>query len=684
MFKKLLALMIAVIAFGLVSLLAVFALLHTAYLTPSAQWLNQQWLASPFSFKQVRYEYPLHITFTEPQWKTGDQPKLNAQQLDIWFHPSIYRQGRWQIRQLLIDQLQFTKDESLLDLELAELTQSIQLHHLALERFSLHTPELSIQEANVQIKAPRWTQSLQQLPYGDIQLSATQLQWQHQILTKPLLDIRYQEQDSTVYGFSFRWQGGDISGQAEHYPQGWSLINTTIQHLNWDQQKQQALMPDLASLNAHITHLNSLDILQSQLTFSDLELHNLSLSLEDIDLRSWSSPISASSFTSLSQGRFSFSADSLVYQQWAWQELNLSGYFNDNQTIIEQGFAQLFNGDIQFSGALSKQQIRLEQLHIQGLKWLDETPELSAITTQFNELDRIEIQQLEVNNLDIISLKASPFWQISGLNIEGNQVVLTAKPHWWLWDGELTLSANQASFGDWFSTQGIIQMHSQQGDWSLDRAFLPFEQGYLKAQAQWQRTLNSMPWQLNLHSDGLALAPIQYWFQLPLGLTGLADIELEAQGLGGDQAMFAHSLAGQLTLSLRDAQLSLDDPFAKPNSDEAQFFVQPIELNQAQISAQRGQIQLADTQLMGPKFNGLLNLNLDLLSPEQGQFNLQFRHEKSLNRPIAHISDQPLDTELEPESLTQTPEPDCYLIQIELIHRQHQKLSCQSASQRAD
>ncbi|MCG6336553.1 AsmA family protein, partial [Vibrio alginolyticus] len=120
------------------------------------------------------------------------------------------------------------------------------------------------------------------LPYGELQLSAEQFYWQGEALNNVLIDADYKAQDSTVYGASFQWRGGEFSGQAEQYPAGWSLVNVTISKLD--------LKDDLSTLSApwwqlakpYLHHINSLDVLSSNLQLGEAKLTNLALSLENL------------------------------------------------------------------------------------------------------------------------------------------------------------------------------------------------------------------------------------------------------------------------------------------------------------------------------------------------------------------------------------------------------------------
>ncbi|MCX9564840.1 AsmA family protein, partial [Vibrio cholerae] len=151
----------------------------------------------------------------------------------------------------------------------------------------------------------------------------------------------------------------------------------------------------------------------------------------------------------------------------------------------------------------------------------------------------------------------------------------------------------------------------------LTRAFLPLERGYIEAHAKWDLSSLSAPWQLSLDTDSLPVGPLQPWFNLPFGLEAFADISLTAQGMAGDRNMLAHSLDGELQLSLRQGLMSL-------RSDNT-VITQPFELDALSVSADRGRITITPTPLKGVGMQAMLSGSTDLLTPEQGQWQLDIK-----------------------------------------------------------
>lgn len=598
--KKFVALGIGCFTLLLMVILLTITLLHTRYLTPSTQWLTARLWPERFTFSQVEYHYPLHFRFSNPTIALGKQT-LPLQQLDIWLNPRFIKQGKWQVDSLLIDGGNFASG-----LPRDAIPTQWEIAHLALHNIDFAHHGLIARGVNLQIHRPQWLEEKQWLPYGEIQLSAEQFYWQGEAINSLLIDAHYQPQDSTIYGASFEWNGAQISGQAEQYPAGWSLVNTTINQLNVTEKTLDSLHSWWPMIQPYLQHINSLDILHSHLSFHDIAMENINLSIENIDLYR--------SIWQQEEAYLSLNADKIQWQQLAWIEPAFQLTLEPQQVTIHNFNSQLLQGYMQFAGQLSPTHLHVEQLTLSGIKWLDEPLPTPTWPNIFNQIQRITLNQLRAHNLQIIQLAPPPVWQLSGLNVEGNQLEVMKQGHWGLWNGQLTLSANSASIADLIATQGIIEMQSQQGNWQLTRAFFPLPQGYIDLVAGWHFAKPSAPWYIELHTDSLPLKPFNAWLTLPFKLEAFADIELQLHGLSGDYAMLGHSLGGEAQANLHSGLLSFQQQEA--------LTIQPFQLDALQLKADRGRILLPESTLLGPALSAKLSGALDLLTPTQGKLEL--------------------------------------------------------------
>lgn len=373
--------------------------------------------------------------------------------------------------------------------------------------------------------------------------------------------------------------------------------------LNLDEWRHHSLWQTIAP---SIYHINSLDLLNSQLTLNGVAWENLNLSVEDYDLRH--------SVWQQQQAYLSLNADSAQWLATQWVEPSAELTLTP-QGIELDGHSQVWQGDVQVKGHITETSLNLAQLTITGVKWIAEQPQdLLPFSQPLPAWQNLQIEHLDINNLQMIQTVNRPFWQASGLNADGKNLQWVKEGQWGFWQGQLSVTANSASYAGVLSTQGVLNMRSEQGVWQLTRAFLPLERGYVEAHAKWDLTSLSAPWQLSLDADSLPIGPLQSWFKLPFGLEALADISLTAQGIAGDRTMLAHSLDGQLQLNLRQGLLSL-------RSDNT-LIIQPFELDDLAVSADRGRITITPTPLRGPNLNAQLGGSTDLLEPEQGQWQL--------------------------------------------------------------
>ncbi|RBM38529.1 AsmA family protein [Vibrio tarriae] len=599
--RKILAIGVAGIALLLILVLAGFGIMHTRYFTPSAQWIVQQLWPETLRFAKIEYLYPFKLRLSGVQ--IASEPTIELQQMDLWLNPYGLLEQQLEIDSVLIDGANLAHG-----LPAFTLPESVHLNQLALHNIDWADQGIIARGVSLQIKQPVWDSPQQQLPYGKIQLAADQITIDGEAFNQVLVDANYQAQDSTVYGFSFNWRNSPISGQAEQYPQGWSLINVTLSrlNLNLDEWRHHSLWQKIAP---SIYHINSLDLLNSQLTLNGVAWENLNLSVEDYDLRN--------SVWQQQQAYLSLSADSAQWLATQWIEPSAELTLTP-QGIELDGHSQVWQGDVQVKGHISETSLNLAQLTITGVKWIAEQPQdLLPFSQPLPAWQNLQIEHLDINNLQMIQTVNRPFWQASGLNADGKNLQWVKEGQWGFWQGQLSVTANSASYAGVLSTQGVLNMRSEQGVWQLTRAFLPLERGYVEAHAKWDLTSLSAPWQLSLDADSLPIGPLQSWFKLPFGLEALADISLTAQGMSGDRTMLAHSLDGQLQLNLRQGLLSL-------RSDNT-LIIQPFELDDLAVSADRGRITITPTPLRGPNLNAQLGGSTDLLEPEQGQWQLMIQ-----------------------------------------------------------
>ncbi|ELU4008915.1 AsmA family protein [Vibrio vulnificus] len=594
------ALLLIVIALIPISILVS---LQTRY---ASQVFNQlsQFSGLGMQAESVHYQYPDHFSFKNVSFTHNEVSYV--EQLEIWLSPELYANGRVQVASVLLDGLSL--QTGLSRSPKSFIPSTVQIHQLAISNLDYADNQLSARGIKFQVKQPQWQRSDQFIPFGEIQFSAEQLYWQGEAFNQPLLDIDYKPQDSTLYGLSLSWRGAKVSGQAEQYPQGWSLVNVTVEGLDLSQQQLTSILAKpWERFGSQITHINSLDILRSSLELEDYRLINFELSSENLTL-----PFS---LWQQQQGLISFSAESVQDQHNVWVEPRIKLTLDPNTINVEEASAQWQQGNLLFSGTIKPDAIALDQLMVNNVKWAAEQPGEGAWLWQWLEnASYVSVERLNIERSQFIQLIRQPYWQLSGLNIDGEKLRLKQEQQLGLWQGKLRATAANASYQDILSSHPLVEMHSDDGLWQLDRLFAPLKQGYIEAYGQLQLNSLSKPWQATLNADGLPMGLLLSQLPLPFDLNAISSIDVSATGLGGDWAMFSHSLTGGVHARLHEAYT----PFDEGN-------ILPLQVSEISLSMERGKLTLAPVKLQGPDIEGTIGGASDLTAPEQGGIRYQVK-----------------------------------------------------------
>ncbi|PMH73596.1 hypothetical protein BCU63_05650, partial [Vibrio splendidus] len=501
--KKVFMVIGIVVAIIVATIAALLLSLQTQYRSDVANFFIKHTLEQPVLIEDVEYQAPYHITLMGITRSQPDKQKpLYIDKIDLWFSPSSITEAKLVLDSVLISGLQL----EISDLEAFTplFTQpNIKLHQLAINNLDFSTPDFNARGIDLQISDPTWDDNNTLLPYGKIQLSATQLYWQGEAFDNLLFDLDLKPSDSTLYGASFDWRGAKISGQAEQYQQDWSLVNVTVDGLRLNQKQTQSLLSkewDVAGIQ--INHINSLDILRSDVEWQDGHLAAFDASLENIQLpfELWKQQ----------KAIFSLQAEGVTIDGDMFIEPSIKLNLDPNQILIEDFYTQFLQGSIQLNGEVTPSSIQLAQLDLQGIKWITESQDKvlpsARLLPWLTQLQQASIDRLNIERSQLIQLANKPYWQVSGLHVEGHQVQLLQQRKLGLWQGKLMVSANDASYQNIVSVQPVVEMNSEQGKWTLTRLFMPLKHGYIEANATLDFNQISKPWSLDISADGLPIA----------------------------------------------------------------------------------------------------------------------------------------------------------------------------------
>ncbi len=599
----------AAVVIGVVLLLVLlipvglFALLHSSYSATSFNRLaqHQNW---PIQVDTLTYQFPYHLTAQGIRTNQASLPYI--EQLDVWFSAQPYQNNQWQIDSLLLDGV--TAQQGLPDLMIkSDWAKSFNIKHIALSNWDFANPFIAARGLNLQINQPQWHEE-QALPYGEIQLSSDQIYWQGEAIDQLLIDLVYKPKDSTLYGISFEWRDAKVTGQAEQFDHGWSLINVTIDGLKLSAEHTAMLHSKTLAIGHHaVSHINSLDLLNSQISWQDLTLENLDASIEDLNL-----PLSP---WQQKQGWVSLQADQAIWQSQHLVSPRVELQFFPDQVIISDASTEWQQGMLSLSGRLSPNELHLDQVQVDNVKWtLKAMQDLPYLWPYLRRLDSAQVDTLSLRNVQFIQLAQEPYWQITGLDLNGKRLNLKQEGRVGLWHGTVSADANNASFRDLVTTQASFRATSKQGDWQIEQLMLPLKQGYIDAFGQGSLGHKSQPWALTLNTDGLPTDVLLRHYPLPVDLRGFIEMEARLTGLAGDDLMLAHSLSGQVNAQVHHG--------ARFENDEV---VETLSFSPLNLTLDRGRLSMSPMTWQGETTLGVLNIDVDLIEEHQGEFRYQLQ-----------------------------------------------------------
>ncbi|MCC4858790.1 AsmA family protein [Vibrio lentus] len=623
-----------VLAIAVATIAALLLSLQTQYRADVANFFIKHAIEQPVLIEDVEYQAPYHITLMGvTQSQPEKQAPLYIDKIDLWFSPDSVLEAKLVLDSVLISGLQLEADD--LDTLTSVLTQpNLKLRQLAINNLDFSTADFNARGIDLQISDPTWDDSNSLLPYGKTQLSASQLYWQGEAFDNLLIDLDLKPSDSTLYGASFDWRGAKISGQAEQYKHDWSLVNITIDGLRLNEKQTQSLLSkkwDGAGIQ--INHINSLDILRSDVEWKSGHLAGFDASLENVQLpfQLWQQQ----------QATFSLQAEGVTIDDDLFVDPSIQLNLQPEQILIEDFYTQWRQGSIQMNGTVTPSSVELAQLDVQGIKWITESQDENLPATRLipwlTQLQQASIHRLNIERSQLIQLAKKPYWQVSGLHVEGHQVQLLQDRKLGLWQGKLMASANDASYQNILSAQPVVEMNSEQGKWTLTRLFAPLKNGYIEANATLDFNQISKPWSIDISADGLPVSPILQQLELPLDATGYGEFELQAAGLYGDSLMLGYSTTGQLTGSVRQGVMTFNDKLSETSIDNV------FEIPELNASFDRGRFTLEPMHIIGASateegsqrvqtLNGEVSGELDLLEQEQHSLSI------SLSDPCHQIS----------------------------------------------
>jgi hypothetical protein len=615
----------------LLSITIILALLHTQHATKLI--VNTINATTDYQLKAANISYhisdPWHLQLEQPQLIYQQQPLLTANNIQLWVAPTKLLTTGWSFDSILVDTITLNQPIDLATLPV------LHVQRLALNNLTLHTPDINLEQARLQID--NWQSRAQSwgIFSGDFQLSAPTMQWQGTILKNVLIDGDYQDKHWKIYGLSFDWQHATFSGQAEYKQSAtqsdlFTLHQLTVTGLQLqDQNPLTVLHSSIAQLKTSDLSIDikRLDILESHIEMPSYTLNNINLSVQN-----WQWP---SSHWQQHDALVSLSASSIQWLNTTFEEPLVNITLSPQQITINGLSAKALEGYIQLDGTLTPDLLALNQVTANGIKWLLPNNWQTQLRTFSSLYSDISITQLDIGYAQLTDVNpVSPF-QIAGLNINGEDLILKRHGQVGLWQGRLITNSGAASVNKISMTGPYIAMSSQAGNWQLQQLILPFKDGLLEASGNVNLNQSGQPWKLLLQGDNIPTTTLSNWLGLPFPITGAMDITFNGTGLAQHQTSLAYSFTGDLNAAFRQLQLDKLTPQQllqywgtsqqpQPTSNQSQKINSlSLSLSPLTISADRGRVAVSEIKLKSKGLEANLKGKWDLADTTKQTIELQ-------------------------------------------------------------
>ncbi|MUL19138.1 AsmA family protein [Aliivibrio fischeri] len=613
------------ITFCLLLVVAFLALLHTPYAQPVLNPLAQKLSHQKISFGELNYsiQSPLHLTLSDVSIES--EKNINIQQVDFWLSQHPIQNNKLAFDSVKIDGISLQTG----------LPNTQQLDWLSIAQLSISNLDfaddgLVIREAQVQLS--NWSiNKTKTLPFeGEFQFSTQQLYWQSEALDDVLIDGYYSQDYTALDGISLTWRGSTITAQAELKENKlWVIPQFTLRRFNLESDNADIIGKPLQWLSEqHFTYqFKRIDLLNINLELPQIVTNDLSLSAENILL-----PYDLWEQTN---ANISLNADSIVWNETMIEKPIMDVTLNKKEANIENLSFDIFNGNIQLSGDLSPHKINLKSLTISQIRWLIDNKDTDSIVEYIKQLEQVKIDNVDINNVQVIQPEGKYPYQVSGLNAEGHDLDLLKYYQWGLWDGKLSLSASNASFNYLLTQQMLIEMNTENGLWTVERALFPLAEGLFGFSGSLNLTQDSQPWQVEAYGDGLPISYLTSLFPHAVPLDGMAEFTFNGSGLAANRDSFNYSFNGDLNIIPREMvttqtakelwqyKLGLvpdteqpDNAVKEPKTKQASY---PIHVEPIHISANRGRITIKPITITGDSFSYNIEGDYDLVNPEKAE-----------------------------------------------------------------
>ncbi|UJF19438.1 AsmA family protein [Vibrio sp. SS-MA-C1-2] len=539
------------------------ALFHTSHGLPALQWVIKEVSSYQLHADSLDYniEDPLFVELENPiliQQKSDntEQSIFASQQLRLWFSTNNLWQKGWHFDSILIKKIDLTANESL------NLPFSLFTKRLAITDANYQSNHLSLEDVKLELDDWSYHPNSHQKFTGDFRLSAEKGTWKttqshqsvhslpNQSFTQLLIDGHHQAPNSwDIPVLSLQLERSSITAALSVFDKNIKIEQLNISDLQLNHSLYyQEIKSNLDTLGYHWS-IKQLDMLNASLSSSALSFSSANISIGNLQ----SLPLNQQTLS------LSFNSSDLAWKDWQLLDPLFDLTLKQGVLDISGASAKTKQGFIQLSGSFKDQHAAMiRNLTINGLRWTLPTQWRKKLTSLSNQFNRVSIDKLNIANSLFVDPNPQLPFQVTALNLSGENLILKKENRWRLWQGNLMASAPLASYNK-VDLRGLsLSMTSQQNMWN-NQFSMAFEQGFVDITSNIDLNHFSEPTTIDINGSAIPLEILTNWFNLPLPITGELDIAGALSGLTGDRLSFNYSLDGQLNGEVRDLMLPKTD-----------------------------------------------------------------------------------------------------------------------------
>ena len=615
-----------------VSLTTLIGLLHTRYNQPLLNFALTH--LSPYQVfaKKIDYDIrtPYQITLERAEITQHQQVLLNADSITLWLSKSSLTDHK-----PVFDGVQINNITAV-NMPLFSQSSPVTVKRLILNNTNINTPEFKIKHGviemdNWQTPQPNtpWWQSFN----GSFKMSATSIQWHQLQLQQLLLNADKHDQQWQFNGISGLWHQATVTAQAQLDNHSHNLTVDQLTISRFHLQDQQLFDTWRQQLSHPTTGLKTITFNRIDIVNSSIELPQWGADDINLSLKNWQWPLT---YWQQKDSRLSFSAGHAQWQQLNFEQPLAELQFMPQQIISHGMSAHIMQGFVRVDGWIDPQQLFINDLKASGIKWFVGKNWHQKWQQWQQQYTDVIAKKININNSQITSSTSHIPFQLAGIDIDAQDTVLKQNNQWGLWQGSIEANLGFGSINQIVMNQAIATMHSNAGQWQLDKLVLPFKHGMLKARARMSLETPHRPWQLTMMGDTIPAQILYRWLALPLPLTGAIDTQIKLNGHASSWRDFNTHLTGSANIAWR--QLALDNitpqqlltQWQQSNiTVESQSATTPTVASPLQlttppltITAQDGTIQLSPLTITGDNFGLNMAGQWNLVNSQQQQLQL--------------------------------------------------------------